>query len=162
MRGPGTNLASCADNAVRIMNSPWCTVFRVAGLLFAFGVTLPSNLRAQRPLGTDVSGYQPAVIDWTSVKNAGVTFGWTKATEGTGYVNPNFVSQINGATSVGIYMGLYHYARPDLHPNITGANSADSEAAYFWSHASPYINYGGSYFMPMLDWEATGASVANG
>src|ERR1041384_5544223 len=73
----------------------------------------------QRPLGTDVSGYQPANIDWVTVKNAGVKFGWTKATEGTGYVNPNFVSQITGATAQGIYMGLYHYARPGLHPNLT-------------------------------------------
>jgi len=116
----------------------------------------------QRPLGTDVSGYQLANIDWVTVKNAGVKFGWTKATEGTGYVNPNFVSQINGATAQGIYMGLYHYARPDLHPNITGVSSADSEATYFWNHASPYIKYGGNYFMPMLDWEATGATIAAG
>jgi GH25 family lysozyme M1 (1,4-beta-N-acetylmuramidase) len=140
-------------------------------ILVLFGITLmPYTSRAQRPLGTDVSGYQPATIDWTTVKNAGVKFGWTKATEGTGYVNPNFVSQINGATSVGIYMGLYHYARPGLNPNLTGASSADSEAAYFWSHASPYIKNGGQYLMPMLDWEdvgtsgqpATQPSIANG
>jgi GH25 family lysozyme M1 (1,4-beta-N-acetylmuramidase) len=145
------------------MKSSGFSVFRFLAIFIVWGVTFsPGNLRAQRPLGTDVSGYQPAIIDWTTVKNAGVRFGWTKATEGTGYVNPNFVSQINGATGVGIYMGLYHYARPDLHPNITGASSADSEAAYFWSHASPYIQNGGSYLMPMLDWEATGATVAAG
>jgi Lyzozyme M1 (1,4-beta-N-acetylmuramidase) len=146
-----------------IMKSSGYSVFRVAALFIAFGMTFrPVNLQAQRPLGTDVSGYQPAIIDWTTVKNAGVKFGWTKATEGTGYVNPNFVSQINGATSVGIYMGLYHYARPQLHPNLTGANSADSEAAYFWSHASPYIKNGGQYLMPMLDWEDVNATVAAG
>jgi GH25 family lysozyme M1 (1,4-beta-N-acetylmuramidase) len=145
------------------MNFSGYSVLRVFALFILFAITFsPATSRAQRPLGTDVSGYQPAIIDWTTVKNAGVRFGWSKATEGTGYVNPNFVSQINGATAAGIYMGLYHYARPDLHPNITGASSADSEAAYFWSHASPYINYGGTYFMPMLDWEATGATVAAG
>ena len=106
----------------------------------------------QRPLGTDVSGYQPS-INWTSVKSAGVTFAWAKATEGTGYTNPDFVSQETGATGVGIYIGAYHFARPSSHPNITGANSADSEAAYFWSVASNYVRNGGLYLVPMLDWE---------
>ena len=46
-----------------------------------------AKLWAQRPLGTDVSGYQPN-INWTTVKNAGVSFAWAKATEGTYYVNP--------------------------------------------------------------------------
>ena len=132
-------------------------ILLLVSLTFAFGSAF-----AQRPLGTDVSGYQPANIDWTTVKNAGVKFGWSKATEGTGYVNPNFTAQMTGATAVGIYLGAYHYARPQLHPNLTGANSADSEAAYFWSVAGSYIKYGGSYFMPMLDWEDINATVAAG
>jgi GH25 family lysozyme M1 (1,4-beta-N-acetylmuramidase) len=107
---------------------------------------------AQRPLGTDVSGYQPS-INWTTVKNGGVSFAWAKATEGTGYVNPYFTTQEAGAKGVGIYIGAYHFARPSSHPNITGASSADSEAAYFWSVASNYVKYGGSYLVPMLDWE---------
>jgi GH25 family lysozyme M1 (1,4-beta-N-acetylmuramidase) len=111
-----------------------------------------TNALAQRPLGTDVSGYQPS-INWTTVQNAGVTFAWAKATEGTGYTNPDFVSQENGARGVGIYIGAYHFARPSSHPNITGVNSADSEAAYFWSVASNYVHNGGSYLVPMLDWE---------
>ena len=31
--------------------------------------------QAQRPLGTDVSDYQPSV-NWTTVKNGGVSFAW--------------------------------------------------------------------------------------
>src|SRR5437016_2704330 len=107
---------------------------------------------AQRPLGTDVSGHQPS-INWTTVKNAGVTFAWSKATEGTGYTNPDFTAQAAGANGVGIYIGAYHFARPSLHPNITGASSADSEAAYFWSVAGNYVKNGGGYLVPMLDWE---------
>ena len=106
----------------------------------------------QRPLGTDVSGYQPS-INWTTVKNAGVTFAWTKATEGTGYVNPYFTAQETGAKSVGIYIGAYHFARPSSHPNLTGANSADSEANYFWNVVSNYVKSGSTYLVPMLDWE---------
>jgi GH25 family lysozyme M1 (1,4-beta-N-acetylmuramidase) len=136
---------------------------RVALALAGLGVLVGTEqARAQRPLGTDVSGYQAANLNWTGARNGGVRFAWTKATEGTGYVNPNFVGQVTGATNAGVYIGLYHYARPGLHPNITGANSADSEATYFWSHASPYIKYGGAYFMPMLDWEDTDATIAAG
>jgi GH25 family lysozyme M1 (1,4-beta-N-acetylmuramidase) len=116
---------------------------------------------AQRPLGTDVSGYQPS-INWTTVKNAGVAFAWAKATEGTGYINPYFTTQEAGATGVGIYIGAYHFARPSSHPNITGASSADSEAAYFWATAGSYVKNGGGYCVPMLDWEDTGATVAKG
>ena len=112
---------------------------------------------AQRPLGTDVSGYQPT-INWPAVKNAGVAFAWAKATEGTGYVNPYFTAQEAGATGVGIYIGAYHFARPSYHPNVSGANSADSEAAYFWTTASNYVKYGGAYLVPMLDWEDPGMS----
>jgi len=107
---------------------------------------------AQRPLGTDVSGYQTSV-NWTTVKNAGVSFAWSKATEGTGYRSPQFATQMAGAKAVGIYIGAYHFARPSLNPNLTGSSSADSEAAYFWSVAGSYIKYGGSYVVPMLDWE---------
>ena len=110
------------------------------------------RVMAQRPLGTDVSGYQPS-INWTTVKNAGVTFAWSKATEGKTYTNPYFTAQEAGATGVGIYIGAYHYARPSSNPNITGANSADTEAAYFWSVAGNYVKAGGGYLVPMLDWE---------
>lgn len=120
--------------------------------LLCFSVLFSISAHAQRPIGTDVSGFQPSV-NWTTVKNGGVVFAWSKATEGTYYVNPDFTSQESGATSVGIYMGAYHYARPGADTNITGAFSADSEAAYFWSVASNYVKYGGAYLVPMLDWE---------
>src|SRR5436190_22653059 len=119
------------------------------GSALAFG---PGRALAQRPLGTDVSGYQPS-INWTTVKNGGVTFAWAKATEGASYINPYFTAQEAGAKGVGIYIGAYHFARPSNHPNITGANSADTEAAFFWSVAGNYVKNGGAYLVPMLDWE---------
>ena len=139
------------------LNAPWMALW-VGVLGIAAG---PGNAMAQRPLGTDVSGYQPS-INWTTVKNGGVAFAWAKATEGTGYTNPSFTSQEAGAKSVGIYIGAYHFARPSSHPNITGASSADSEAAYFWSVAGNYVKLGGGYLVPMLDWEDTGATTNNG
>jgi GH25 family lysozyme M1 (1,4-beta-N-acetylmuramidase) len=110
------------------------------------------ELFAQRPLGTDVSGYQP-VVSWMFARTGGVSFAWAKATEGTGYVNPEYAEQIAGAKAVGIYIGSYHFARPSSHTNLTGANSAESEAQFFWSVASNYVKAGGQYMMPMLDWE---------
>ena len=108
--------------------------------------------RAQRPLGCDVSGYQPSV-NWTQVTNAGVKFAWSKATEGTYYKNPYFTSQESGAKGAGVYIGAYHFARPSSDPNITGATSADTEAAYFWGVVSNYVKNGGACLVPMLDWE---------
>ncbi|MFO1488342.1 MAG: GH25 family lysozyme [Verrucomicrobiota bacterium] len=116
---------------------------------------------AQRPLGTDVSNYQPDIY-WPDVRNSGIVFAWSKATEGTTYTSPSFIEQQVGAKSVGIYVGAYHFARPSSHPNITGANSADSEANYFWSVAGNYIKGGSSNLVPMLDWEDSNATVAAG
>src|SRR5262245_45744056 len=107
---------------------------------------------AQRPLGTDVSHYQ-GTINWTTVKNAGITFAWAKATESTGYTDPYFTINQNNARAVGIPIGAYHFARPSSNPNLTGANSADSEAAHYWAVVSSYVNADGLSMIPMLDWE---------
>jgi GH25 family lysozyme M1 (1,4-beta-N-acetylmuramidase) len=115
-----------------------------------------SSAFAQRPLGTDISGYQPASINWAPATNGGVKFAWSKATEGTFYINPNFASQVAGAVAAKVYIGAYHYARPGSNPGLAGA---DSEAAFFWSTAGPYIKNGGSYLMPMLDWEDVGSGA---
>jgi GH25 family lysozyme M1 (1,4-beta-N-acetylmuramidase) len=116
---------------------------------------------AQRPLGTDVSHWQGS-INWTTVKNGGMSFAWAKATEGTGYTDPYFVINQNGARGVGIPIGAYHFARPSDNPNLTGANSAVSEANHYWSVVSNYVTADGLSMIPMLDWEDTDATVAAG
>jgi GH25 family lysozyme M1 (1,4-beta-N-acetylmuramidase) len=123
-------------------------------LFFAAGAV---KTLAQRPLGCDISGYQPSV-NWSQVTGAGVKFCWTKATEGTGYTSSSFASQESGAKAAGVFVGAYHFARPSANPNITGANSADSEANYFWGVAGGYITNGGAYLVPMLDWEDPAAT----
>jgi GH25 family lysozyme M1 (1,4-beta-N-acetylmuramidase) len=131
------------------------------GLILSFSfATL--TVQAQRPLGTDVSGYQAEYLNWTAIKNDGVSFTWVKATEGTYYVNPYFTAQLTGAASAGVYAGAYHFARPSDDPNITGANSADTEAQYFWNTAGAYVKAGGGYLVPMLDWEDPGATNGAG
>ena len=73
-------------------------------------------------VGNDVSTFQ-GDIDWdTYRKNA--NFALIKATEGTGFTDPKFSRNQSEARRVGIPLGYYHFARPDL-------NSADAEATWF-------------------------------
>src|SRR5258707_11768744 len=113
-------------------------------------------LAQQRPLGTDVSSYQGSGINWPTVKSDGVSFAWTKCTEGTGYFDADFAINEVNAKSAGVYIGAYHFARPDLNLFTAGA---DAEADYFWNHAKNYIQGGNSYLVPMLDFEAPGLSM---
>src|ERR1035437_4017968 len=112
---------------------------------------------AQRPLGTDVSHWQTS-INWTTVKNSGVTFAWAKATQGATITDSMFTTHASGAKASGLYIGAYYYAQPSINMNLTGANSADSEAAFFWSMASNYIKGSGTCLVPMLDWEDVSAT----
>ncbi|MFR9781100.1 GH25 family lysozyme, partial [Micromonospora sp. MS34] len=62
--------------------------------------------------GIDVSHYQ-GTIDWGAVADSGVDFAYAKATEGTGYSDPTYLTNRSGARVNGIYFGAYHFGRPD-------------------------------------------------
>jgi GH25 family lysozyme M1 (1,4-beta-N-acetylmuramidase) len=125
-----------------------------AALALAFGT---GDAIAQRPLGVDVSDHQPTTIDWSSVKNAGYSFAWAKATQGLaskGYPpDDTFVENEQNGKAAGVYIGAYHFAQPNI-------DSPGSEAAFFWSIANPYINADGKTFMPMLDFEVFSGHVS--
>ncbi|HEY1786804.1 MAG TPA: GH25 family lysozyme [Verrucomicrobiae bacterium] len=113
-----------------------------------------ATARAQRAYGIDVYAGN-GVITWTTVKNADISFAWTKATEGTYYEDTNFVkNEVNGKAA-GVYMGAYDFCRPD-------ENTPATEATFFWNFAKNYIKNDGKTLMPMLDFETfngvTGAS----
>ncbi len=119
----------------------------MAVVLIGVGIVVgPGQAVAQRPLGIDVSSYQGSGVNWTNVKNSGVTFAWAKATEGTAVIDADFTINEANARAAGVMIGAYHYAHPEY-------NTADAEAAYFWNRAGPYITGGGGYLMPMLDFE---------
>lgn len=62
--------------------------------------------------GVDVSSYQPSDLNYIkSLYNAGARFLFSKATEGTGYINPKFANQIFNADKVGMLTAGYHFAR---------------------------------------------------
>lgn len=81
-------------------------------------------------LGHDVSGHQGAV-DWGQAAGAGARFAYVKATEGTGFVSPQFDQQYRGAHNAGLIRGAYHFARPDV---SSGAQQAD----YFIAHGGAW------------------------
>jgi len=74
-------------------------------------------------VGLDVSGHQTS-IHWSAVVAAGAQFAYIKATEGLGFVNPDFASQYDGAYQAGLIRGAYHFALPN------DSNGA-AQASYF-------------------------------
>ena len=109
-------------------------------------------VQAQRPLGIDVSGYQGTNIDWVSVKNAGISFAWVKATEGITFDDDAFTVNEANAHAAGLLIGAYHFAHPDTHTSLSGA---DQEAAHFWTIAGPYLQASNGQLMPVLDLEVS-------
>jgi GH25 family lysozyme M1 (1,4-beta-N-acetylmuramidase) len=65
--------------------------------------------------GIDVASYQ-GYPNWTSVKNSGKTFAFTKATEGTTYTNPYFATNWARIAAAGLIRGAYHFGRPGGDP----------------------------------------------
>lgn len=63
----------------------------------------PNNSR-----GIDVSHYQ-TVSSWSKVKNSGIDFVYTKASQGIDGVDSSFRTHVAGARSVGLPVGAYHY-----------------------------------------------------
>lgn len=91
--------------------------------------------------GIDVSTIQ-GVIDWSKVYNDDVRFAMIKATQGRGegaatkhlkrFTDSRFASNIKGAASVGLGVGVYHYF------TATTVSAAREEAEYFCKVIAPY------------------------
>lgn len=100
-----------------------------------------------------------ASVDWAQVRSSGQTFAFLKATEGSSgsYVNPYFASDAKAVKANGMYLGTYHYARPEV--NVFGDRyaSAENQARYFVSTIGAYANAGN--LPPVLDYEDTGTGL---
>ncbi len=115
--------------------------------------------------GIDVSHYQ-GTINWTQVKNSGIQFAFTKATEGVNYVDPKFTANMQGATAAGVLIGPYHFCRIDslngvpftsydglpFQPGTGPYIDAVSEAGDFLEAITPYYQ-SGQYLPPVADVE---------
>ena len=88
-------------------------------------------------------------IDWTQVRNSGVSFAYVKSTQATSYTNVCFAQDWAGVGAVGLLRGSYHYAKPAL-----PISTAVDQARYFVSRAGSMTGPGD---LPgMLDLEETG------
>lgn len=65
----------------------------------------------------DIYRYQ-AVNDWNAVKGYGVEAVWVKLTDGGGPAYARGDRQVQGAQSVGIPVGGYHFAQPSPSPEV--------------------------------------------
>lgn len=108
---------------------------------------LTSKSSTEYANGIDVSHWQND-INWNEVAGAGYHFAFVKATEGNGFKDWYFTSNIDNGTESGMLVGPYHFARPDLN------NTGKEEAEYFLSEVGDYIESG--YLRPVLDLEVTG------
>jgi lysozyme len=71
--------------------------------------------------GIDVSRHQ-GDINWPKVKTSGkVDFAFVKASEGLGYIDPQFRRNAAGANAVKIPVGYYHYAHPETNKALDEA-----------------------------------------
>lgn len=78
-------------------------------------------------LGIDTSHHNP-LPDFAALKRSGIGFVFAKATEGLGFVDPQYAASRAGAHSVGQIFGGYHFARP---------GDPVAQADYFLAHATP-------------------------
>jgi lysozyme len=105
--------------------------------------------------GIDVSKWQ-GTINWSTVKNSGQKqFAFVKATEGVGYVDPTFTTNMNGSFNAGLYTGAYHFATP----YTNGVYDAVNEANDFCTAIMPYITRD-KFIRPVLDLES-GSSLGS-
>jgi lysozyme len=89
---------------------------------------MEKNERSVLMKGIDV--YSGTVItDWNAIKNDGIEVVYIKLTDGVTYNNPKALEQYNGAKSVGLKVGAYHFAE---------YNNVNNEYNHFFSEASKY------------------------
>jgi len=101
---------------------------------------------AQYLSGIDVSKWQ-GTVNWPQVCNSGVKFAFVKATEGVGYTDPYFNTNMTKAHAAGLLVGAYHFATP----YTNGRYDAITEADAFVAASQKYFTNG--YLRPVLDLE---------
>lgn len=89
--------------------------------------------------GIDVSHWQ-GNINWTQVKNSGIDFAFTKATEGVNFVDSKYHANMQGATAAGVLIGPYHFARIDSLNGVPFTSYLPSYGSPFLPGTDPYID----------------------
>jgi GH25 family lysozyme M1 (1,4-beta-N-acetylmuramidase) len=111
---------------------------------------LAPQAEAQFVQGVDVSVHQ-GVVNWTAMKNAGIQFAFAKATEGVDFIDTRYTLNMTNARAAGVYIGPYHYARPDSFEN--DPLDAAKEANDFVDAIQQYYQTPDFVLRPVLDME---------
>ena len=102
--------------------------------------------------GIDISHWQGTISSstWSSIKNAGYSFVFMKATQGNSYVDPEFTNNITRSTAKGLLAGPYHFC--ELDTGYGDPTDPVTEANHFLATIMPYYQTG-SYLPPVADVE---------
>lgn len=98
--------------------------------------------------GIDVSNHN-GKINWSEVKSDGVELVYIKATEGTTYQDLWLENHYQGAKSIGLFTGFYHF--------LVGTSQPESQALNFYNT----IKEKKSDLLPCLDIEVSGFDVGD-
>lgn len=95
---------------VAVTSTVTVVVVALVGILVLQGVIWPNRLLAARyeVRGVDVSSYQ-GTIDWPALAAQDIDFAYVKATEGSGFVDDTFATNLQGARDAGVLVGAYHF-----------------------------------------------------
>jgi lysozyme len=85
--------------------------------------------------GPDVASHQ-GVVEWSSVRAAGASFGFTKASGGCWYRNPTLAPNWAGMAAAGLQRGAYHFAFETSGQPLPGPGP-EAEADYFLGAMQP-------------------------
>ncbi|HEY6058481.1 MAG TPA: GH25 family lysozyme, partial [Candidatus Limnocylindrales bacterium] len=96
--------------------------------------------------GIDASHWQ-GTVDWAAVAGAGKRFAYIKASEQRDLVDATYAINRAQARAAGLFVGAYHFARPDAIPG-----DAVAEADHFLDTAQPVAGE----LLPVLDLEDSG------
>lgn len=127
--------------------APSRTAATLVALAAASAVIAPA---ASAVDGVDVSSHQnkSGPIQWVETSLSGQNFAYVKATEGTDYVNPTYLSDSNIPKYSGMAVGSYHYAQPSSAPGDAAAQ------ANFFANTSIVSHF--PTLPPVLDLEESG------
>ena len=105
----------------------------VTALLFYTGVLKFNNPSKDKyPIrGVDVSSYQ-GVIDWDVLSSEDIDFAFIKATEGSGFVDPQFSYNFENAIKTDLRIGAYHF--------FSFESSGETQADNFIKNVYPIEN----------------------
>jgi GH25 family lysozyme M1 (1,4-beta-N-acetylmuramidase) len=135
--------------------NPVTIVVVVLAVVSAISLAVPSVASAARSFGVDVSHFQGETgiqqATWEQMKEEGKSIAYIKATEGLlppGNVDPAWATNVANASAAGILTGVYHFARPDNRPSVSGAVQ---EADHFMNTAGSAMGKG--HLRPVMDLE---------